>query len=248
MSNGLVLPLGSSDDVKLVGGKAASLAKLTRGGFNVPPGFVVSTKSGMEMTTGLETEILRSFDNLRLDKVAVRSSAVAEDSGSAAWAGQFDTFLNTSQADLIENIEKCWASAESDRAETYAHEKGLETGAVAVIVQSMIPADSAGVAFSVNPVTNDKNQIVIEAAIGLGEQLVSGQITPDDYLVHKGSWNITGKSFTTKNVVLNDPQITKIAKETAKIEELFGFPVDVEWALAADKLFILQSRPITTLG
>lgn len=216
-------------------------------------------------------EINRAFKLLDTPFVAVRSSATAEDSASDAWAGQLDSFLNTTEDTLIENIKKCWASLFTPRAIFYRIEKGLvkEHISVAVVVQKMVKSEIAGIAFSIHPLTQDKNNIVIDAALGLGEAIVSGQITPDNYIVQKEPLSIINKSVKTQtkllqratnggnewqmltpeqgaHQVLSDKQIAELAQKVIAIEKYFGFAVDIEWAYENNKLFILQSRPITT--
>ncbi len=140
-----------------------------------------------EMPRDIEKEILQNFKKLNAKFVAVRSSATAEDSSTAAWAGQLESYLNTTKEELLENVKKCWASLFTPRAIVYRHEKNLHKHkiSVAVVVQKMVESEVSGVAFSVHPVTEDRNQIIIEAGLGLGEALVSGQITPDSYVVEK---------------------------------------------------------------
>ncbi len=216
-------------------------------------------------------EICRAFKSLDASFVAVRSSATAEDSASDAWAGQLDSFLNTTEDTLIENIKKCWASLFTPRAIFYRIEKGLakEHISVAVVVQKMVKSEVAGIAFSIHPLTQDKNNIVIDAALGLGEAIVSGQITPDNYVVQKEPLSIISKSVKTQTKLLqratnggnewktltpeqgacqalSDKQIVELAQRVIGIEKYFGFAVDIEWAYENNNLFILQSRPITT--
>ncbi len=141
-----------------------------------------------EMPTDIQQEIEDTFKELGAEYVAVRSSATAEDGAENAWAGQLDSFLNTTETTLIENVKKCWASLFTPRAIFYRIEKGLKDShvSVAVVVQKMVESESSGIAFSVHPVTEDPNQLIIEAGWGLGEAIVSGSITPDSYVVEKG--------------------------------------------------------------
>lgn len=205
----------------------------------------------------IQNKIRQNFKNLNAKLVAVRSSATAEDSVSNAWAGQLDTFLNTTEKTLLENIQKCWASLFTPRAIFYRFEKGLHQQkiSVAVVVQKMIQSEIAGIAFSVHPVTEDENQMIIEAGWGLGEAVVSGQITPDAYVVDKQDWSILDinvnqqdKFLTYKTdggnywqalparqkeaQKLTSRQIIELAKLVTKIEKHYRFPVDVEWAFA----------------
>lgn len=218
-------------------------------------------------------EINSAFQSLNTEFVAVRSSATAEDSASDAWAGQLDSFLNTTKDTLIENIKKCWASLFTPRAIFYRIEKGLVQKhiSVAVVVQKMVKSDVAGIAFSVHPLTQNANNIVIDAALGLGEAIVSGQVTPDNYVVQKEPLSILNKSVKTQSKflqraadggnewkqlsaergalpALSDEQILELAQKVIAIEAYFGFAVDIEWAYENNNLFILQSRPITTSG
>lgn len=193
------------------------------------------------------TEIERAFDELGAKKVAVRSSATMEDGKSAAWAGQLETYLNTTKDLLILNIQKCWASLFSPRALYYRFEMNNAKGSVAVIIQKMVESERAGVSFSVHPVTQDRNQILIEAIAGLGENLVSGKVTPDTYVLHKKTYNIIERTIAGNRPIMSESEIQALAKDIASIERHFDFPVDVEWARAKGKTYFLQARPITTL-
>jgi phosphoenolpyruvate synthase/pyruvate phosphate dikinase len=239
-----IVSLSDAADIRLVGGKAASLNKLIKNSFKVPPGFVVTRPADDESH---QNQVLDAFDKLGAEKVAVRSSAVAEDGGKDAWAGQLDTFLDVYRSALLEKIKLCFSSAGSKRAMSYARQKGIDAGSVAVIVQKMVPSEISGVAFSVHPVTNNPNKMVIESTRGLGEKLVSGLITPDTYVLDKSSGKADEKHVQAEPT-LSDEQLTALSGAVREIETVFGFPVDVEWALLNKELFILQSRPITTLG
>lgn len=142
---------------------------------------------GAKMSEEFAIEIKQSFKKLNAKYVAVRSSATAEDSSEDAWAGQLESYLNTTEKSLLENVKKCWASLFTPRAIYYRFEKGLNTSkiSVAVVVQKMVKSEKSGIAFSVHPVTEDYNQLIIEAGFGLGEAIVSGAITPDSYVVDK---------------------------------------------------------------
>ena len=261
------------DDVNLVGGKAAFLGELMRAGLLVPDGFVVSAKAFRTQrgtpSSAFTVALLTAFDRLGSRHVAVRSSATNEDGHDASWAGQLNTFLYVPRDELLARIQDCWASAYSDRALAYAREHGTEPGHVAIIVQAMVPSTISGVAFSVHPITQNHEHMIIEAGFGLGEAIVSGQITPDTYVVHKASrtiverhvapqpkqlvgaktghvWqDISGSKRTEQK--LADHHIATLAGHVQAIETRLGYPVDVEWALANGKLYITQARPITTL-
>lgn len=218
------------------------------------------------------SQILNSFTILNSNFVAVRSSATAEDSVTAAWAGQLESYLNTTRESLLQNIKKCWASLFTARAIYYRFQKGLTDGkiSVAVIVQKMVASEKSGIAFSVHPINKDNNQMIIEAGLGLGEAIVSGQITPDSYIVEKDSRKIIDKNINIQTRLLrsapnggnewieilknqgerqtlSDQEILNLTDVVCNIEKNCGFPCDVEWAMDNGKLYILQSRPITTL-
>jgi|SRR3989344_1253307 len=219
-------------------------------------------------------EIKGSFTKLGASRVAVRSSATSEDSVSASWAGQLETYLNTTETTLLANVRKCWASLFSARAITYRLEKDLMKSdiGVAVVVQKMIPSEVSGTAFSVHPITENPNQIIIEAGFGLGEAVVSGQVTPDSYVVDKESRTIFTKDVQTQlralmqaddvsgnkwiplaepkasSQKLDDDEILALGDIIIKLEKQYGFPCDIEWARENGQFYILQSRPITTLG
>ena len=225
------------------------------------------------MPKDISQEIKKEFKKLNSEFVAVRSSATAEDSSSAAWAGQLDSFLNTTEETLLANVQKCWASLFTPRAIFYRFEKGLHNSkiSVAVVIQKMIESEVSGIAFSVHPVTEDHNQLIIEAGYGLGEAIVSGQITPDSYVVEKEPRRIIDKNISIQergiyrklkdggnewqNIPpkkgqrqkLTDEQILELSELIIQIENHYGFPVDIEWAYESDKFYITQSRPITTL-
>lgn len=266
--------IGKSD-VKIVGGKGASLGEMTNAGIPVPPGFVVIAEAYNKflkhLPNEIEEEILRAFDVLGADRVAVRSSAIAEDSTTTSWAGQLESYLNVTRDDLISAIKKCWDSIKSERAISYASQNNVpeENLAVAVVVQKMVESESAGVAFSVNPVTCNPNEIMIEGSWGLGEMVVQGQITPDNFIVDKNNLEIKNRNIAEKEKMLTfkdeenqevsvseekrgqpvlfDEQIKELATLAVKIENHYGKPQDIEWAMELGKIYIVQSRPITTL-
>ncbi|NYZ78559.1 phosphoenolpyruvate synthase, partial [Candidatus Micrarchaeota archaeon] len=204
--------------------------------------------------------------------VAVRSSATAEDLPEASFAGQQETYLNIKGGDnVVKAVQMCWASLFGSRAIYYRQEKGfdhLKVG-LAAVVQEMVQSEKAGVMFTSDPITNDPNRIGIEAAYGLGEIVVSGSITPDSYTVKKDTleiiekniakqtWMITkinGKNehVNIKNEMqekqkLTENEVVELAKYGKEIEKHYGWPQDIEWAVSRGEIFIVQSRPITTL-
>jgi len=205
--------------------------------------------------------------------VAVRSSATAEDLPQASFAGQQATFLNIKGSkDVVEAVKDCWASLFTARAIFYRAKNNFDHFKVliAVVIQKMVDSTKSGVAFSVDPSTEDTNTIVIEAGWGLGEAVVSGSINPDYYAVSKKDWELIDKKLMKKDFmirrdpagknvkimleepkksaqVLTDDEVIQLAKIIKKIEDHYNFPQDIEWAVEGQKLFIVQSRPITTL-
>lgn len=225
-----------------------------------------------EMPVDIQKEIVEEFAKLDAEYVAVRSSATAEDGTEHAWAGQLDSFLNTTESDLIEKVRKCWASLFTPRAIFYRFEKGLHAThiSVAVVVQKMVNSEKSGIAFSVHPVTEDYNQLIIEAGFGLGEAIVSGSVTPDSYVVEKEPRRILdvnvsdqgralyrveggGSEWKTLDApvsasqVLSETHIQELSEIILRIENHYGFPCDIEWAFEDGVFYIVQSRPITTL-
>jgi len=157
-----------------------------------------------KMPDDIATTVQDFYKKLDAQFVAVRSSATAEDSASAAWAGQLDSFLNTTEETLLANVQKCWASLFTPRAIFYRFEKELHTTkiSVAVVVQKMVQSEVSGIAFSVHPVTEDYNQLIIEAGFGLGEAIVSGSVTPDSYVIEKEPRRIIDKNITYQSRAL----------------------------------------------
>lgn len=215
----------------------------------------------------LKKEILETFDKLGAVCVAVRSSATAEDAIKTSFAGQLSTYLNTTRDDLIDNIKRCWASLFSPRALSYLETHNLlEVGiSVAVIVQKMVDAKVSGITFTAHPVTKDKDMVLIEAGFGLGEAMVSGMVTPDSYVIDKKGLTVYDfkigkqKKMVTREGVIDVPKekqterkldegkAIELAKLCIQIEKHYGTSQDIEWAIEKDKIYILQSRPVTTI-
>ena len=200
--------------------------------------------------------------------VAVRSSATAEDLPDASFAGQQDTYLNIKGAEnVVKNVQMCWASLFGARAIYYRQTQGFDhfKVGIAVPVQLMVQSEVSGIMFTVNPLTNDTTQLSIEAVYGLGQPIVSGELTPDQYLIDKKTFEIVKKYIVKQQwqdtisgkidvsaeykekQKLEDNYVVELAKLGAKIEEHYGRPQDIEWALQKGKLYIVQSRPVTTL-
>jgi pyruvate,water dikinase len=202
--------------------------------------------------------------------VAVRSSACAEDSEAASFAGQQETYLHVRGLDdVIDRVRECWASFYSERALFYRAEKGsLDDVDMAVVVQQMVDAEVAGVMFTVDPVGGRKDRMVVEAVLGLGEAVVSGEVTPDHYVlkrdgtvrkrqVHVQPYRIVkGPDGGTIEEPLDeaiggapkldDDTLRALAQIGNGLHERTGIPQDIEWAMAGGELFVLQARPVTT--
>jgi len=227
--------------------------------------------------SNLALEIIKAYLKLGHNSptalVAVRSSATAEDLPDASFAGQQETYLNVKgEANVIQKVRACWASLFEPRAIFYRQEKGFDhfKVGIAVPVQTMVQSQVSGIMFTINPVTNDKNQIVIEAIWGLGEKIVQGAYTPDHYLVQKNSWQILQKQTNRqlKQLVwhqdknreikvkktyrdkpkLTNEQIIALAELGQKIQQHYFFPQDIEWAMTDNQLYLVQSRPVTTIN
>ncbi|MBI2954684.1 MAG: hypothetical protein HYY30_10245 [Chloroflexi bacterium] len=252
-------------DIALVGGKAANLGELIPAGLPVPDGFVLTTSAfdrfisanGLGSDSPPEAvargtlprdlaEALRAaVQPLNGLPLAVRSSAVAEDLADASFAGQYETVLDVrGEEALLAAVRQCWASAFKAHVAAYrtAQRQGQPSG-MAILVQQLVAADAAGVAFTANPVTGDRNEAIVSAVRGLGERLVSGRATPDEWLVR-------GREAICRNApegAIEATQALAVADMAWRVAEHFGCPQDIEWALAGGQLFLLQARPITAL-
>ena len=260
-------------EYELMGGKATALSQLGRVIDNIPEWFVVSYQGfdidNKNIKKEAEKEIveaLKKFPNNTY--FAVRSSAGNEDSKDNSSAGQFDTFLYIEKENVIEKAQKVYMSAFSDRIETYRKENHIEEIVVpSVIIQKMVNSEKAGVAFGANPITSDVKEVVISAVFGLGSSLVDGIATSDTYtILHNNiSKNIANKDYyhkledgkivkenvdhkLQKEQVLEDREITEVKNLVETAQEYFGRFQDIEWAYENGKLYLLQSRPITTLA
>ncbi|MBI4495220.1 MAG: PEP/pyruvate-binding domain-containing protein [Chloroflexi bacterium] len=279
-------------DRSLVGGKAANLSRLAEA-HRVPPGFCLTTQAydlamvrveeaGRSeegpMPDALREETAIAYRQLAVlcgeaePGVAVRSSAADEDGAFASFAGQYETYLNVKGVEEVEKaILRCWASARSQRAREYRRQRGLapEGGRVAVLVQHLVIADASAVAFGVNPVTGQRDEIVITASWGLGESIVGGSVTPDTYVVRKddvailsretgdkgrmtvavlgGTREVAVPLFLRERPSLEEAQVVEIARLVLDLEEKMSWAVDVECAYRGGQLYLLQCRPVTTV-
>lgn len=202
---------------------------------------------------------------------AVRSSAISEDGSAASFAGLYETYLNVrGEQDILDRLHKCYVSLWAERAVGYrARNGGGHEESMSVVVMGLVPSESSGIAFTAHPVTGSRDTVVINSSWGLGEAIVSGRVTPDSFLVTKGSWEIVEREIYPKEIAthpdgdgtidapverskqnlpsLTDDQVREVAQLASQVETHYGSPQDVEWAIAANTLYLLQSRPITTL-
>ncbi|MCW5950840.1 MAG: phosphoenolpyruvate synthase [Propionibacteriaceae bacterium] len=280
----------SAADLALVGGKAANLGELIRAGFEVPCGFVVTTQGyhrrnpDGSVPAVIADEIRAAWRELvgfSGTRVAVRSSATAEDLAEASFAGQQETFLDVDgEGAVVTAVAGCWASLYSERAVAYRREHAVDDAGlgIAVVVQLMVAAEAAGVMFTANPVTGNRRETMITAALGLGEAVVAGTVNPDTFVIDRTDHCVnyfrrgdavdsdgvddpgilpSDPRFGTDELAwtagdrppepLSEERAIELARIGDRIEAHFGVPQDIEWALDAAGLHILQARPITAL-
>lgn len=268
----------AAHDAALTGGKASVLSRLAAG-YRVPPGFVLTTRaferSGELTESVLEVAYRRLADSIGEDspRVAVRSSAVDEDGEASSFAGQHETYLNLcGPAEVLDAVRRCWESARSERALEYRRHHGLgaDDPTIAVLVQLLVPADVSAVVFSANPLSGALDEVVINAAWGLGESIVGGTTTPDTVIVDRpglsvrervvgekrrmtvsvpgGTREVDVPALLRTRLAITDEQAVTAARLAVALEETAGHPVDIECAFAGGELYLLQARPITTLA
>jgi len=231
--------------------------------------------SGVKIPSDVREAITKAYAKLGSGAVAVRSSATSEDTGSTSFAGMHETFTNINGVDtLIQRVVACWASAYGQRVISYRKSQAMtEEPTLAVVVQTMLDSQRSGVMFTADPATNDINSIVIEAAFGLGEVVVGGQVEVDTYEVTKTSPRLRLRQIRVGNKafkivrsadggeqrvqlnedeaaqrVLTDDEVLQLANFALRVEKHYGEPQDMEWAFANDQFYLVQTRPITTLA
>ncbi|QBG48175.1 hypothetical protein EGM51_12525 [Verrucomicrobia bacterium S94] len=274
--NRWIVGIPEACELGLVGGKAINLARLMRADLPVPDGFVITTEAfrGSEdgrVSDALAQQIREALIPFSGKRMAARSSATAEDMAGASMAGQYDTFLNLQGAEaVIEAVEKCWRSIRSPRTEAYLAEHGIDPAevAMAVVVQQQVSADVAGVLFTVDPQTGSREHMLIEAAWGLGEALVSGEVQPDVVRVAVNGDDILSYDVALKKqalypggtsvepvpeelqnrACLSYEAIVQLRDLGRRAEKYFGAPQDIEWAVEEGRMLMLQARSITTLA
>jgi rifampicin phosphotransferase len=228
-----------------VGSKAANLGELLRAGLPVPDGFVVVAEPAGELSSDVDAGVRAAALALGDVPVAVRSSAAAEDLADASFAGQYETVLNVHGPEaLLTAIRDVRASAENVRVQHYQAARGMRADAgLAVLVQRMLAPEAAGVAFTANPVSGRRDEVVITAGRGLGERVVSGEAVGDEWTV------LDGRPTCRRNVenAIDAPQAVDIARLARRVAAHFATPQDIEWAIERGQLFLLQARPMTAL-
>jgi phosphohistidine swiveling domain-containing protein len=308
-----IIPFTSAEaTLETAGGKGANLARLTRAGFSVPPGFILTTEayrafvkanslqtviqsalenlsaeessaleqastririafSAGSMSVDMESVIHDAYDGLNGVPVAVRSSATAEDLPDLSFAGQQDTYLNIIGGEaLLKAVVDCWSSLWTARAIGYRMRNRIShnDAALAVVVQEMVQSEVSGVLFTANPLTGLRSESVIDATFGLGEALVSGQVEPDHFVVDTVSGEVVSTTLGAKKIstrgktgggvevvaedagvrqTLSIDQVRQLADLGLRVQNEYEFPQDIEWAFAQGKLYLLQSRAITSL-
>lgn len=274
-------------DPARVGGKAAALGRLA-GRWPVPPGFCVPADAHRRLAGSargaqgtaqrtLHRDVAAAYRRLgaragrRRPRVAVRSSAVAEDGADASFAGQHETVLGVVGArSVAAAVGRCWESADTEAARAYRDARGVAGApAMAVLVQALVDAEVSAVAFSADPVTGARDTVVVDASWGLGEAVVAGAVTPDTYRIRRDPLALVDREVATKDVMvvrgrrgtrevavpprrrseaaLDESRCLEVARLAVELEEETGHPVDVECAYEAGRLVLLQCRPITSL-
>lgn len=259
------------NDAAVVGGKGLSLGLMAAADLPVPPGFCITTvayrSSDGVLRPPLLDAVFQEYQNLGRGLVAVRSSATGEDGAVTSFAGQQETILGVEGEEALkEAVERCWASLYTDRAVAYRQKQGVdERGlAMAVVVQRLVHAETAGVLFTHDPHDITGEHMLIEASWGLGEVVVSGRVTPDSFQVSRSTGTITNKRLGLKKIqitaggeqavpadrqeqfCLTERQLADLVNLGQRVEAFYGEPRDIEWAFADGRCWLLQARPITT--
>jgi rifampicin phosphotransferase len=249
-SNQTVVALAevSAADRTVLGAKAAVLAELVVAGFPVPPGIVVTTAALDE--PDLDTRLACLAGRLGDDRFAVRSSGAAEDLPDASYAGLYETYLDVPGTGLGDAVRRCFAAAASERVTAYHDRHGGGAAAMAVLVQVMVDARCAGVAFTAHPVTGDRSQIVVTAVPGLGDRLVSGETTGEEWTVTHDHTAAMTRPVSGGDPVLTGAQAAAVARLAKRVADRYeGRPQDIEWAIDHDgRVWLVQARPMTALA
>ncbi|WP_158647571.1 PEP/pyruvate-binding domain-containing protein [Actinoplanes sp. ATCC 53533] len=227
----------------VVGGKAAVLGDLLVAGFAVPAGVVV--RASARGDPGLGELLTAAAGRLGADRFAVRSSAAGEDLPDASYAGLYETYLDVPAVDLGDAVRRCFASADADRVAGYRQRHGGAGGPMAVLVQEMVDPVAAGVAFTAHPVTGAREQTIVAAVPGVGDPLMSGAATGEEWTVTAG---VAAPTRAGPTPVLNADRASAVAALAGRVADRYDRPQDVEWAIdRAGRLWLLQARPMTAL-
>ena len=279
-AEGYVLPLSAPGATESVGGKASGFAVLAAAGLDFPDGFVLTAEAhrharGLGWRAGEpipETTSAAVNEGLAFvpgEVFVVRSSAVAEDGVAASFAGQFETIVGVSRVEVAAAVAECWGSAENGRALAYLAAEDNEQ-AMAVIVQPLVEADVSGVVVTVDPLTGDEGTLLVNASFGLGEAVVSGLVTPDEYRIARADARVVAATIAAKELeivrasegpleervlpverstarALDDQQLHALWQGALAAEAALGRPADLEFAFAGGLLHWLQCRPLTAL-
>jgi pyruvate, water dikinase len=278
MRSDVLIPLGSRMDAQVYGGKAARLSETLCAGLPVPPGLAlhpdcVARTAQNNLLPHERAALEHALAQFKDGAVAVRSSAIGEDGASASFAGQHASFLNVRGLDgVLSAIASVWASGQTEAARRYRARMSIAgEPRVAVIVQALVPAEVAGVLFTVDPISGSGDSFLVEASWGLGEAVVGGLVTPDRYVIaHTGELlerqlgrkdvaMVADEHGGTTELAISDPArvheacldkeaLVRLAELGAACERLFGAGQDIEWAEARGKLSLLQCRPVTSGG
>jgi phosphoenolpyruvate synthase/pyruvate phosphate dikinase len=275
-----VLPLGLGGATEALGGKAAGFAILAAAGLDFPDGFILGADAhrharslgwtaGKPIPATTSAAVSEALAFLPGEAFAVRSSAVAEDGSSASFAGQFETIVGVAREDVVAAIAECWVSAASGRALAY-RSADYHQQAMAVIVQPFVAADVSGVIVTVDPVTGDARTLLVNASFGLGEAVVSGLVTPDEYRLARADACVVAATIAAKELeivrgsdgtleeralpverstapTLDAEQLRALWQGALRAEAALGRPADLEFAFADGRLLWLQCRPLTAL-
>jgi pyruvate,water dikinase len=275
-----VLPLGAAGAADAVGGKAAGFEILAAAGLDFPDGIVLTAQAhrharevgwtaGQPIPAATSAMVREALASVPGEAFAVRSSAVAEDGATASFAGQFDTIVGVTRDDVAAAIAECWASAENGRALAYRTGERDEH-AMAVIVQPLVDADVSGVVVTVDPITGDERTLLVNASFGLGEAVVSGFVTPDEYRIARADGRVVATTIAQKELEivrastgeleeralpverstlasLDAEQLRAVWQGALAAEAILGRPADLEFAFADGRLRWLQCRPLTAL-
>ena len=238
-----ILNLNNTLSENSAGAKAYHLSKMMKLDYPVPEGFVILSnafdhfaENKTELSPDFLNELETELKTIGAEKYMVRSSAIGEDGAESSFAGQLSSFISSSQKeDIIAHIYSCWKSYDNENVKTYQDKTGKQLNGMAVVVQKLIEPDYAGVIFTRNP--SNETELLVEYVEGHAEKLVSGEVNPMSFTV----------PVTSKTTVNNTPiPFIDGIKQAVKLEHLYGFPLDIEWAIKNEQFYIVQARPITT--